>query len=245
MCDIKNNIVLLHRENLSRGEHLFRCYLEILSMIKKILSSFILLAIYGVMSLSFTTKTPVDLSSYSTAGLDLFYIVPNFNEVEDNTFIVFISPKLGKSYVGFKEAVAFKESRGDYGIINQFGYLGKYQFGIGTLKLLGVTNKNTFLNSPQLQEKAFYANLSRNKWILRRDIKRSVGKRINGVVITESGMLAAAHLAGPGSVKKYLRSGGVESFADAFGTTIRYYMKRFSGYNTSSVVLDRKAKAVL
>ncbi|MDY8138290.1 peptidoglycan-binding protein LysM [Aquimarina sp. 2201CG5-10] len=214
-------------------------------MIKRIIGLSILLTIGGILLLSFkTTKTP-DLSAYSTSGLDLYYITPNFNEIEDNIPEAFVSPKLGKSYIGFKEAVAFKESRGDYGVVNQFGYLGKYQFGKGTLAMIGIKNKNKFLNDPELQEKAFYANLSRNKWILRRDIKWYVGKRINGIVVTESGVLAAAHLAGPGAVKKYLRSGGVEGFADAFGTTVRYYMKRFAGYDTSFVVPNRKAKAVL
>ncbi|EZH72040.1 hypothetical protein ATO12_24185 [Aquimarina atlantica] len=213
-------------------------------MIKKIVGLSVLLTIGGILLLSFKTKESIDLSSYSTEGLDLYYIAPNFNEIEDDN--TFISPELGKSYIGFKEAVAFKESRGDYGVVNQFGYLGKYQFGKGTLDLIGIRNvkRNEFLSNPALQEKAFYANLSRNKWVLRRDIKWYVGRRINGVEVTESGILAAAHLSGPGAVKKYLRSGGVEGFADAFGTTIRYYMKRFGGYDTSFVVPDKKAKAI-
>ena len=145
------------------------------------------------------------------------------------------TPYLGKSFVGFKEAVAFKESRGDYSCVNTFGYLGKYQFGKETLKLIGINNPNEFLKDPKLQEKAFIANAERNKWILRRDIRNFVGKRINGVIVTESGILAAAHLAGPGSVKKYLRSYGLDNFADGFGTTVCVYMKRFSGYDTSFV----------
>ncbi|WP_298541074.1 peptidoglycan-binding protein LysM [uncultured Aquimarina sp.] len=212
-------------------------------MIKRIIGLFVILTIGGIVLVSFTPKNRTDLGSYSTAGLDLYYIAPNFNEVEDDLLDNFIYPELGKSYVGFKEALAFKESRGDYGVVNQFGYMGKYQFGIGTLAMIGIKNKNTFLNNPELQEKAFYANLSRNKWILRRDLKWFVGKRMNGIVVTESGVLAAAHLAGPGAVKKYLRSGGVDGFADAFGTTIRYYMKRFAGFDTSFVVPNRKAKA--
>ncbi|WP_299315323.1 peptidoglycan-binding protein LysM [uncultured Aquimarina sp.] len=212
-------------------------------MIKRIIGLFVILTIGGIVLVSFTPKNRTDLSSYSTAGLDLYYIAPNFNEIEDDLLDNFIYPELGKSYVGFKEALAFKESRGDYGVVNQFGYMGKYQFGIGTLAMIGIKNKNTFLNNPELQERAFYANLSRNKWILRRDLKWFVGKRMNGVLITESGVLAAAHLSGPGAVKKYLRSGGVDGFADAFGTTIRYYMKRFSGFDTSFVIPNRKAKA--
>ncbi|KAA1247085.1 peptidoglycan-binding protein LysM [Aquimarina sp. RZ0] len=220
-------------------------------MIKKIVGLSVVLTVGGVALVSFTSENHVDLGLYSTEGLDLYYIAPNFNEIEDNVIEsdtseeMFVAPKLGRSYVGFKEAVAFKESRGNYGVVNQFGYLGKYQFGKGTLALIGIKDKNSFLNNPELQEKAFYANLSRNKWILRRDIKWFVGRRMNGVEVTESGILAAAHLSGPGAVKKYLRSGGVEGFADAFGTTIRYYMKRFAGYDTSYVFPERKAKAYL
>ncbi len=235
----------MHRKNLSRWEHLFDGYLENFYMIKKIIGLSILLTIVGGLLLSFTVKKSIDFSSYSTAGLDLYYVAPNFNEIEDEEE-EFVALVLGKSYIGFKEAVAFKESRGDYGVVNQFGYLGKYQFGKGTLALIGIKGmkKSEFLSNPELQEKAFYANLSRNKWILRRDIKRCEGKWINGVEVTESGILAAAHLSGPGAVKKYLRSGGVEGFSDAFGTTIRYYMKRFGGYDLSFVVSDRKAKAI-
>ena len=154
----------------------------------------------------------------------------------------FVSPNLSKSFVGFKEAVAFKESSGNYLTVNTYGYLGKYQFGKGTLKLIGVYDTNEFLNNPKLQEKAFIANAMRNKWILRRDINRFVGKRVNGVLVTESGILAAAHLAGPGSVKKYLRSFGAIGFSDAYGTSIRTYMKMFSGYDTSNILPNRKAK---
>ncbi|MFC5044640.1 peptidoglycan-binding protein LysM [Aquimarina hainanensis] len=213
-------------------------------MVRKIVGASIILTVGGITSLSFTSKSSSDFSSYSTAGLDLEYVVPNFDEIEDGEGIEMM-PKLGMSYIGFKEALAFKESRGNYAVINQFGYLGKYQFGLSTLELLGIRSKSDFLDSSELQEKAFYANVARNKWILRRDIKRFVGRRINGVEVTESGMLAAAHLAGAGAVKKYLRSGGVEGFEDAFGTTVRYYMKRFAGYDLSFVVMQRNAKVVL
>ncbi len=234
----------MHGKNLSSGGRFYDGYLEIFYMIKRIVGLSGILTIGGIFLLSFTTEESIDLSSYSTEGLDLYYVAPNFSEIEEEE--LFFAPELGRSYVGFKEALAFKESRGDYGVVNQFGYLGKYQFGINTLALIGLKRigRNEFLNDPALQEKAFYANLSRNKWILRRDIQWFDGKVINGIKVTESGILAAAHLSGPGSVKKYVRSGGVEGFSDAFGTTIRYYMKRFGGYDTSFVVPDRKAKVI-
>lgn len=147
-------------------------------------------------------------------------------------------PFLDKNYLGFKEALGFKESGGRYHIVNKFGYLGKYQFSLSTLEVLGLKSsatRNNFLKSSSLQESAFYAHTARNKWILKRDIARFKGKYMNGIKVTESGILAAAHLVGAGAVKIYLRSYGREHFSDAFGTTIRHYMRRFSGYDLSFV----------
>ena len=142
---------------------------------------------------------------------------------------------LDDSFVAFKEAVAFKESGGDYRAINRFGYLGKYQFHLNTLKLLGIVDKQRFLDESLLQEEAFFWYAARNKWILRKDLRRSVGQNINGIEITESGILAAAHLAGAGNVKKYLRSRGAYAFEDAFGTSIEQYLREFAHYNTASI----------
>ncbi|MGO2402177.1 MAG: peptidoglycan-binding protein LysM [Mesonia sp.] len=214
-------------------------------MKKKIAKISMLPAIGAVIFLSFSNKEEAITASVSTMNLPEAYTVKMNDEILNEVDETIFYPVLKKSYLGFKEAVGFKESRGDYQIINQFGYLGKYQFGIGTLHLIGIYDAKTFLNNPELQEAAFYANASRNKWILRKDIARSVGKTMNGVEITESGILAAAHLAGPGSVKKYLRSGGVQGFSDAFGTSIKYYLNKFKGYDTSFVTPNRKAKAIV
>lgn len=219
-------------------------------MVKNIASYITLtLTISTLLYLSFRTNETIDLSKYSTAGLELNYTVSLDEDVNDNVLASndlseSFSPYLGKSFVGFKEALAFKESGGDYFSVNTFGYLGKYQFGAETLKMIGINNPAHFLKNPVLQEKAFIANAARNKWILRRDIKNFVGRRINGTIVTESGILAAAHLAGPGSVKKYLRSYGLDNFTDGYGTTVQYYMKRFSGYDTSFVKPNKLAKAI-
>lgn len=207
------------------------------------------LTICILLLVSFSSNETVDLSKYSTAGLGLNYTVSQDESIKDNALASnevnkTFSPYLGKSFVGFKEALAFKESTGDYFTVNTLGYLGKYQFGTETLKLIGIHNPSLFLKNPKLQEKAFIANTERNKWILRRDIKNFVGRTVNGVLITESGILAAAHLAGAGSVKNYLRSYGIDNFEDSYGTTISYYMKRFSGYDTSFIKANKKAKAI-
>ena len=145
------------------------------------------------------------------------------------------TPTVDNAFIGFREAVAFKESQGKYDKVNTFGYLGKYQFGKSTLNRIKIYDTQAFINDPALQEKAFIALSSLNKWILQRDIKRSVGKKINGIEITESGILAAAHLAGAGNVKKYLRSNGTTNFSDAYGSDIQCYMKKFAGYDTSFI----------
>jgi hypothetical protein len=184
-------------------------------------------------------------SSYKKATA--IYNVPNKNAITTvhptgliETETEILKPITGNSFIGFKEAVGFKESQGKYNRINTFGYLGKYQFGISTLKRFKIYNTTLFLQDAKLQEEAFAALCSVNKWILIRDIKRSVGRRINGIRITESGILAAAHLAGAGSVKKYLRSNGEFQFSDAYGTSIEHYMKKFAGYDTSLVEANKK-----
>ncbi len=150
-------------------------------------------------------------------------------------------PYLQKDFVGFKEALAFKESQGKYRVVNTLGYLGKYQFGRTTLERFKIYNTKAFLRNPELQEKAFAAYCAVNKWILRKDIKRFVGKTINGIKITESGILAAAHLSGAGNVKKFLRSYGTQVFSDAYGSSIKSYLKKFAGYDVSNIVANRKA----
>ena len=129
----------------------------------------------------------------------------------------------------FLNEIGNYESGNRYKITNRFGYMGKYQFGRSTLKGLGynVTRKE-FLNSPVLQEQAMLDLLSHNKKILQTYIDYWEGKTVYGKVITESGILAAAHLAGPGNVKKFLRKG--ENFKDGNGTKLTTYLTHFSGY---------------
>ncbi len=225
-------------------------------MFKKISHYFAIpLAICCSLFMALKPGPELDKSLYATKGLKLDYSVSpeiamnSESDTDDSPLFTnpdhIYVPYLGKSYNGFKEALAFKESRGNYFSVNTLGYLGKYQFGAETLKLIGIYNPNQFLYNPQLQEKAFLANAARNKWILRKDIKRSVGKTIAGVKITESGILAAAHLAGPGTVKKYLRSNGNYNFSDAYGSSVTHYMKKFSGYDTSFIKAEKRARAVL
>ena len=172
------------------------------------------------------------------------YYVPyeDENETED---IYFNLPYVGKTYAGFKQAVAFKESRGILNMVNPYGYMGRYQFGRSTLRAIGIYDCQEFLKNPEWQDKAFKALIAKNKWILRKEIEKYTGRVINGVEITESGLIAAAHLGGAGSVKKYLRSNGRNGFKDGFGTSLRSYIKKFGGYDISHIAPNKNAKVKL
>jgi hypothetical protein len=133
---------------------------------------------------------------------------------------------------GFMEAVAFKESRGITDTINKYGMLGKYQFSRATLNGLGYTHVSdtTFLKSEPLQDEAMIRLIKHNHKILAKLITKYNGDTIKGIQVTHSGIIAAAHLAGPSNVKKWLRTNGVKTRKDGFGTSIETYMKKFANY---------------
>ncbi len=163
------------------------------------------------------------------------------NQTKENHNILYLPYKEntfanGLSFEEWKEALAFKESKGKYGIVNKLGYMGKYQFGKATLRGLGVNDSISFLEDELLQEKTFIKYVKYNHKQLEPYIKKYSGKTIGGVHVTESGILAAAHLSGAGGVKKFLTSGGATGKRDAFGTSIRSYMAKFGGYDLSHVL---------
>lgn len=141
--------------------------------------------------------------------------------------------ELIKDYKDYFLIIAQKESNNNYKAINQYGYLGKYQFGKIALKHIGFDpiQAKDFKQNPDkyfpehLQDKAMYLFTFENKKFLSKEIKKFVGKKINGITITENGLLAAAHLGGAGNVKKWLYSG--IDFQDGNGTRITQYIKMF------------------
>ena len=178
---------------------------------------------------------------------EIIYNVPNEDELDnvDEKVSSVEIPYVGKTFVGFRQAIAYKESRGILNMVNPYGYMGKYQFGRSTLRTVGVYDFQEFLRNASWQDKAFKALIARNKWELRKEIKTYKGRVINGIKITESGLIAAAHLGGAGSVKKYLRSNGRNGFKDGFGTSLKSYMKKFGGYDVSHIDADKNAKVKL
>lgn len=173
------------------------------------------------------------------------YVAPTLDAVVYDFPAGFNSLELGQSYAGFKEALAFSESSGNYFAINRLGYKGRYQFGTSTLKWVGVTNAKEFLKSPELQESAFDALVAKNKFVLRDYISAFEGKTIGGYKVTESGLIAAAHLCGAGNVKKFLDTGGENVFADANNVLLTSYLSRFGDFDTSVISADATAMAIL
>lgn len=202
-----------------------------------------LLIAIAFISLGFKPKGSQE-NSWFYVGEDeeIVYQVPT---QEESQYVNLELPYTGKTYTGFKQAIAIRESQGQYKLVNSFGYMGKYQFGMSALRSIGIKDRNYFLNNPRLQEKAFKALLSINKAQLEDEIEKFEGKVINGVKITESGILAAAHLGGAGSVKGYLNSNGRRKFKDGFGTSMKSYFKKFGGYDTSNIVANMNAKVKL
>ena len=208
-------------------------------MIKKCLFYIGIALIVGFVSTAFKP-----LSSKGNQWLHLgnakatIYEFPSKNTTD---YINLGLPFTGKFFIGFKEAIGFKESQGKYHKVNTLGYLGKYQFGAATLATIGINDSARFINNPKLQERAFVTLLAKNKWNLREEIDKYKGKIVDGVRITESGILAAAHLGGAGSVKKFLKSNGAKKCKDAYGTSVKSYLKEFGGYETDAIVADRHA----
>jgi len=157
--------------------------------------------------------------------------------VDTRPAIKVIMPKLEtpKFEINLRDHTAFLHNLGNfesgnrYGVVNRWGYMGRYQFHISTVEAVGIkTTKKKFLNSPSLQEEAMDRLLTSNYKTLRRYIRKYDGKVLHGVLVTKSGVLAAAHLGGAGNVRNWFRKG--ENFADANGTQITKYMKIFSNY---------------
>ena len=182
------------------------------------------------------------LLSVVSAFARIVYITPKVEVIEVQPIIKpfdIIEPKLEvkieipvvKSHNKFLDDIGFRESSNNYKAVNQFGYLGKYQFGRKTLNAIGFEEISNyeFLSNPEIQEEAMLVLLQKNKHTLRREIKKYVGETINGIYITESGILAAAHLGGAGNVRKFFRKG--HEFEDGNGTKMTSYMIRFSDYN--------------
>lgn len=163
-----------------------------------------------------------------------------------------------KTLEDFLNDLGARESGGNYKAFNKYGYAGKYQMGEAALIDSGYYKKPSgkynndwtgtfsgkdgvysiqdFLNSPKAQENAQIIFKKRQWGYLKAcGADKYIGKVINGYQITQSGLLAGAHLKGAGSVSAYLKSNGKDIGKDAFGTSVESYMRKFAGYDVSTI----------
>ena len=148
-----------------------------------------------------------------------------------------------------------RESSGDYEAVNQWGYLGAYQFGLARLCDLGFTrrragargwgnkafewrdgySRSQFLLDHDLQDETFRRHVRRLiRTITRYGLLDCVGDPLSDYlddydgdcIVTLSGMVAVAHLLGPGGLRDTMQG---RARADGLGTTAAEYMEHFAG----------------
>lgn len=134
----------------------------------------------------------------------------------------------------FMERMALRESDNTPTVVNWLGYMGKYQFGPRTLWALGEEFKVTkaeFLNTEPLQDRAMLQYMRDNRYMISDLIDRFDGKWYRGIYITESGLLAGAHLVGSHGLRAWLEGRSGTRIIDAKGTHVRDYVEMFSKYS--------------
>ena len=161
----------------------------------------------------------------------------------------------------FLEALKVRESGGDYQATNG-NYHGAYQLGNIAFKDTGymdskgnwtgkddIYSLQDYMKSPSVQDKAVQ-ELMKNNWkylnihpvkeegdkkVYAKDL---IGQKINGVTITESGLLAGAHLGGAKSVRQMLSSDGKIMPVDGNNVPIINYMQSMGGKDVSQVTMS-------
>jgi hypothetical protein len=155
-----------------------------------------------------------------------------------------------KSYEKFLNRLSFKESTNIWNSIRYVHrrnrkipvYVGKYQFGnIAFRDIKSPIRVNDFAKNPDIwpekqQDIDIYKLFRNNLYYLRKTkyfkgYDYYIGKKINNVIITKSGILASAHLVGNNSLKKFLKTNGENDPKDGNGVKCSYYMNEFKGYD--------------
>jgi hypothetical protein len=93
-----------------------------------------------------------------------------------------------------------------------------------------------FLNSRKIQRECVIKLLKKNRYYFQyycKNYEKYLGKKIHGVVITYSGLLAASHLGGVGAVKKFL----LTSYNATDGNrSIKDYLIKFQNFNLENSI---------
>jgi hypothetical protein len=138
----------------------------------------------------------------------------------------------------FMQEVAKIESGGNYRVVNQYGMLGKYQFSPSTIRMLGFTHsKQEFLKNPHLQDTVMVKYIYVNQQELEHLIERYEGKTVKGVKITRATILAGAHFAGSGGVRRFLTNPDDVGIIDGNGMKLPVYMSKFKNVHLPPITL--------
>lgn len=218
----------------------------VLKLFNRFKSNIKILGILGILLLGFMTKTSIkniigkteinkETKEYLNTKID--------NSLEQITPDITSERELEKNHTNqmedFLKALAEKESTSNPNAINRLGYIGKYQFGAMALKDLGLydeINHRKFKKNPNIfpeeeQDKAMIDLLKINKKYLGNYLNKYIGKTINGIKLTKSGLLAGSHLVGAKDVKRFLDSNGSYIPKDGNKVPVTVYIKKFGGYN--------------
>lgn len=146
-----------------------------------------------------------------------------------------------KTFAAFVLAMAVSESSDDYACVNQWGFLGRYQFGMPRLTDLGLCErwgkgfrfvppltKEAFLSDQALQDETFRRHVMDLRKVVTMKFAGAIGQKCGGIVVTLSGCIGVCHLLGAGGLSAFLDG---KDHADALGTTASTYMSRFAGYD--------------
>ena len=168
----------------------------------------------------------------------------------------------------YLDKLAFTESTDRWYITNSIGYIGKYQFGdlsikdlkklhpekyhkIDINKFRNISKKDiplklkkkllTKIFPQHLQDEAIKDLIILNKKYLG-DYKQYLGKKIDGIKITESGLIASAHLVGYRKIKEYLHDvfdnnkTNVDIPKDGNDVEFTVYLNKFGNYNLKKIL---------
>lgn len=158
------------------------------------------------------------------------------------------------NYSDFLAALRQRESSGNSHSINGSGYVGLYQMGESAMidagyyrpdgtgrndwrgtwtGKNGINSLNDFLNNSTVQTQAIttYHDMLWHQ-ITGRHLDTTLGSTFNGIPVTQSGLIAAAHLIGVGGLKQCMNGG---KCTDGNNTTAMSYMRRFGGFDVSNL----------
>jgi hypothetical protein len=131
----------------------------------------------------------------------------------------------------YMKQIAYCESRYNHEA-NRPGsqYWGLYQIGTKERSIAGYGDitYNVYMNHPEIQHMCMINLLRYNQKYMDKYIKKYSGRIIDGILITESGILALCHI-GCGYAQRYLDSGVIPEH-DENGNSPRQYAK-LGGYN--------------